>query len=41
MEKTYEAPKMEIIEAVPTDVITISLPFFDDDNVLTDGWLGA
>lgn len=40
-QKKYEAPQMEIVNAENVDVITISLPFFNDDDVISDGWLGA
>ena len=37
----YEAPTALVIDVEDIDVITASLPIFDDDNVLEDGWIPA
>ena len=41
MKKTYESPKAILVAVDGVDVITASLPLFDDSNVLEDGWIPA
>ena len=41
MKKTYETPALELVKLESVDVITVSLPKFNDDNILADGWIEA
>lgn len=39
--KKYEAPEAQIVCHSAVDVITASLPIFNDSDVLKDGWIEA
>ena len=41
VKKTYETPKLELIKLDSTDILTASLPNFNDENILGDGWVEA
>ena len=38
---TYEAPEALIVSLEELDVITTSIPTFEDGDVITDGWIPA
>ena len=39
--RIYEAPEAIAVALEEIDVITASLPIFEDSNVLDDGWIEA
>ena len=39
--KKYEVPEAQIVSLDAIDVITASLPLFNDSNILEDGWIEA
>ena len=41
MKKIYEIPTVELVNLESVDVITASIPKFNDGNVLDDGWIDA
>ena len=41
MKKNYESPALELVRLESVDVMTTSLPNFNDDNILADGWVEA
>lgn len=41
MKKIYEIPVAELVKLDMIDIVTTSLPEFDDPNILDDGWVEA
>lgn len=39
--KFYESPEALLVDIEAIDVITSSLPVFEDDDMVDDGWIPA